>query len=199
MGVFGRRIRGWLPRDPIAAGVPAAPGQRMIGALQSLGVSVGVCGAIILSAYAAFQFSPPSIALQFMPLPFTSGFEPLMFGSAFAAAILYASVSIRSFHSRFLGTLLRVLRNILIAVPAGFLFTIATSALYSNHPTYGLAPGYTILGIQFWSYFNFLFSVGDGPVWSCLAFVVLSAFGLEYTRRRRRSFQGLHQIRTRSI
>jgi hypothetical protein len=191
MGVFERRIRGWLPRDPIAASVPAAPGPRMSRALQSLGVSVGVCGAIVLSAYAAFQFSPPNIALQFVPFPFTSGFDLLMFGSAFAAAILYASVSIRSFHSRALGTLLRVLRNILIAVPAGFLFTIAVSALYSNHPVGGLAPGYTILGIQFWSYFNVLLSVGDGPVWSCLAFVVVSAFGFEYTRRRR-SFQGLH-------
>jgi len=114
-----------------------------------------------------------------------------MFGSAFAAAILYASVSIRSFHSRVLGTLLRVLRNILIAVPAGFLFTIATSALYSHHPVGGLAPGYTILGIQFWSYFNVLFSVGDGPVWSCLAFVMVSAFGLEYTRRRRGKLPGI--------
>jgi hypothetical protein len=182
-----RRIRGWLPRDPIAASVPAAPGPRMSSGLQSLGVSVGVCAAILLSTYAVFQFSPSKIALQFEPFPFYSGFDLLVFGSAFVAAILYASVSMRSFNSRVRGTLLRELRNVVIAVPVGFLFTIAVSALYSTHPAGGLAPGYSILGIQFWSYFTALLSVGDGPVWSCLAFVVVSAFGLEYTRRMRAS------------
>jgi hypothetical protein len=133
IGVFGRRIRGWLPRDPIAAAAHAALGQRVSNALQSLGVSIGVCAVILLSAYAAFQFGPLHISEQIMS-PFGPGWTLVQYGCAFAAAILYASFSIKSFNGRVLSTILRVARNVVIAVPAGFLFTIA---LYSNPPTSG--------------------------------------------------------------
>jgi hypothetical protein len=42
-----------------------------------------------------------------------------------------------------------------------------------------------LFGNKFWTYFAVLFRIGDGPLWSCLAFVVISVFGLEYTRRKR--------------
>jgi hypothetical protein len=174
---FGRRIRGWLPGEP-TMNSPVAAQARVSRTLQSFGISVGVGAVILLSAYASFQFGPAYVREQMMS-PFGPGWTFLQYGCAFAAAVLYAAISIKSFNGRLLGTILRVARNAVIAVPAGFLFTIA---FYSN-----LNPGVASCcrGIQFLNYFDALFRVGDGPLWSCLAFVVISIFGLEYTRRSR--------------
>ncbi len=176
---FGRRIRGWLPREPLVARVPTALGPRVSNVLQSLGVSVGVCVAILLSAFAAFQFGTPYIREQMLS-PFGPGWTFVSYGCAFAAAILYASFSLKSFNGRVLGTILRLARNFAVAVPTGFIFAIA---LYSNRGTPGLAA--CCSGVQFWSYFDVLFRIGNGPLWSCLAFVMISIFGLEYTRTMR--------------
>jgi hypothetical protein len=167
MGVFGRLIRGWLPKDPIAAGAPAAPGLRVGRALQSLGLSVGAGFVVLLGALFSTQwiFGVANNAVF------------VLFGYAVVAAILYTRFLMRSFNYDASVVTIKVARNAGIALLAAFLFTIATASYY----------GVNILS-RSGSWFNFQnLMTGPFSLWAPVAFLIVTVFSFNYSRRRVRS------------
>jgi hypothetical protein len=142
-------------------------GHKAKRALQSLGVSIGVGIGVLLGGLYSLQWL----------FGVVNSIQILLLGCALVAAILYVSFSIRSFAYSVKGAGLRVVRNSLIAVLAGFLFTIATSAYYTGE---GVNVFFTRFG--FWSQFQTLMT-GVFPLWSSMAFVIVSVFSFDYARR----------------
>ncbi len=142
-------------------------GQKAKRGLQSLGVSIGVAVAVLLAAL---------YSLQWM-FGFVNSIQLVLLGCASLAAILYVPFSIRSFAYSVRGAALRVTRNTLVALLAGFLFTIATSSYYSSER---VNVFYT--RFEFWSQFQTLMT-GVLPLWSCVAFLIVSVFSFDYARR----------------
>jgi hypothetical protein len=172
IGVFERRIRGWLPRDPIAASVPAAPGPRVKSALQSLAVSLGAGFVVLLGALYSTQWI----------FGFANNALFVLFGCAVVAAVLYVRFSMRSLNYTASVATTKVARNAVIALLAAFLFTIATSSYY-------VGDGVNILsrsGFWFWFYFQTLMT-GPISLWAPIAFLVVTVFSFNYSRMRVRS------------
>ena len=140
-------------------------GQQVSRILPSLGLSIiaGVIAAFVINIFlATFGFFNGSVS--------ESAIQSVIFGWAFVTAILYAVFSVRSFRYSIWGAMLRLGRNILVALIAGFLFTIVTSASYSN--------------ILFFDNMSFLMN-HILPLWFFVALVVVSVFSLDYARRQR--------------
>jgi hypothetical protein len=167
MGGFGRRIRGWLPTDPISAGAPAAPGLRVGRALQSLGLSIGAGFVVLLGALYSTQwiFGVANNALL------------VLLSCAFVSAILYMRFLVRSFNYAASVATTKVARNAVIALLAAFLFTIATASYYGVK---------MLSGEGFWFNFRNLMT-GPFSLWAPVAFLIVTVFSFNYSRRRVRS------------
>ncbi len=86
------------------------------------------------------------------------------------AAIAYYVISIKSLGASIKWTLLRLGRNSLVALlGGGFVFTLVVSPLYGT-------PLFSPYGSVFWAYF---------VLWSSVAFVVVCAFNIYYSRSER--------------
>jgi hypothetical protein len=172
MGVFGRRIQGWLPRDPVAASASAAPRPRMSGALPSLGLSIGAGFIVLLGALYSTQwiFGVANNALF------------VLFGCAVVSAVLYVRFAMRSFSYTASVATTKVARNAIIALLVAFLFAIATSSYYVGDGVNMLSRS----GFSFWFYFQNLMT-GPFSLWAPVAFVAVTVFGFNYSRRRVRS------------
>src|SRR5450759_42581 len=134
---------------------------------QSLGVSIGAAIAVLLGSLYALQWT----------FGLVNSIQLVLVGCALLSAILYVSLSVRSFTYGVRGAVVRVTRNAAMALLAGFLFTIATSSYYTGE---GVNVFYTRFGV--WSQFQTLMT-GVLPLWSCVAFLIVSVFSLDYTRR----------------
>lgn len=129
----------------------------------SLGVSFAVGVIVLLGTLYSLQFVFGNV-------------DPLGFSIPVwitAAAITYLVISTRSLGCEIKGALLRLGRNFLVALLGGFIFTLATSSFYSNEPFY-----------DFWAYMRFLMT-GILVLWFSVAFVVVCAFNVYYSRRER--------------
>jgi hypothetical protein len=165
---FGKRIRGWLPTEPIIPSPPVTPGHRVTTALKSLGLAIGTAFVVLLAAL----FGTQAILGVANNAPFA------LFGFAILAAILFVGFSIRSFKCSASIATTKLARNAVIALLAAFLFTIATSSYY-------VGDGVNILSRSefFWFYFQTLMT-GPLSLWAPVAFLVVTVFSFDNSRRR---------------
>jgi hypothetical protein len=169
IAAFGKRIRGWLPTEPIMPSPPVTPGHRVTTALKSLGLAIGSAFVVLLAAL----FGTQAILGVANNAPFA------LFGFAILAAILFVGFSMRLFKCSASIATTKLARNAVIALVAGFAFTIATSSYY-------VSDGMNILsrsGSSFWFYFHFLM-MGPLSLWAPVAFLVVTVFSFDYSRRR---------------
>ena len=169
IAAFGKRIQGWLPTEPIMPSPSLTPGQKVTTALKSLGLAIGAAFALLLAAL----FGTQAIFGVANNAPF------VLFGFAILAAILFVEFSMRSFKCSASIATAKLARNAVIALLAGFAFTIATSSYY-------VSDGMNILsrsGSSFWVNFHFLMT-GAFSLWAPAAFLVVILFSFDYSRRR---------------
>lgn len=129
--------------------------------LSTLGISVGSGALILLASLYGLQF--------IFGVANTIGLA--MLGLSVIAAVTYVAFSVRAFRNDIPSALVRLGRNFLVSLAGGFLFTVATSGFYSNAPFY-----------EFWNYFQFLMK-GPLALWSCVAFLSVTVFALDYSRK----------------
>ena len=156
--------------------------------LVSFGISIVVgiitCGILILSS------------LVFTNVSFNA-FQSAILGLSFATAIFYVILSVGWLKCSASVTVLRLGKNILVAVVGGFLFTIATETYYGVNLFTGMdcQPFRQYLAGEgmpvcphhaFWQGFYFL-TTRVLPLWSFVALVVVCVFTFDYARRQRSS------------
>ncbi len=145
--------------------------ERTMSVLKSLGVSIVVGVFILLGVLYLTQLFFGNI----------DSFLIIIFGCTILSAILYAAISARSFNYNAIDIIGKLARNASVAVLTGFLFTIVTSGHYSN-----VASIFFLSGDQFLGFFEFLMR-GVVPLLSCIAFLIISVFSFDYTRRNGRA------------
>ena len=169
IAAFEKRIRGWLPTEPIIPSPSVTPGHRVTTALKSLGLAIGAAFVILLAALYGTQ----AIVGVANNAPF------VLIGFATLAAILFVGFSIRSFKCSASIATTKLARNAVITLLAALAFTIATSSYY-------VSDGMNILsrsGSSFWFNFRFLM-MGPFSLWAPVAFLVVTVFSFDYSRRR---------------
>ncbi|MDG6907690.1 MAG: hypothetical protein JRN20_18105 [Nitrososphaerota archaeon] len=91
------------------------------------------------------------------------------------AAIAYFMISTKLFGADTKETLLRLGRNLLVALLGGFIFTLATSSFYGD-------VLFSLSGSEFWNYFEFLMT-GILLLWFSIAYIIANAFNICYSKR----------------
>lgn len=137
----------------------------------SLGVSFATGVVAVLGTLYGLQFAYGEV----------NDFIGIIPGLAAAAAIAYFVIFTKSFGSSIKGALLRLGRNLLVALLGGFVFTLATSSFYGN-------ALFSLSGSEFWNYLHFL-TTGILLLWFSVALIVTSAFNIYYSQSQRADSQ----------
>lgn len=166
---LGRLIQGWLPTEPIVASPPVALEVRVSRALKSLGLGIGAAFVVLVGALSATN----AIFGVANDAPF------VLFGIAVLAGLVFVGFSMRTFMCTSSTAAIKLGRNSTVAILAALAFSLVTSSYYG-------------LDVLSWSGFNFWFEfrnliTGPFALWAPVAFLVVTIFSFDYSRRRIRS------------